>query len=64
MSFFTKAVITVLKEIPEINAEIKGDSIIYKNRYDIGIAVGTDKGLLCRLLEMLIGCHFQKLRMK
>ena len=45
MSFFTKAVITALKEIPEINAEIKGSSIIYKNRYDIGIAVGTDKGL-------------------
>ena len=45
MSFFTRATITVLKEIPEINAEIKGNSIIYKNRYDIGIAVGTEKGL-------------------
>ena len=45
MSFFTKAAITVLKEIPDINAEIKGNSIIYKNRYDIGIAVGTERGL-------------------
>ena len=43
MSFFTKAAITVLKEIPDINAEIKGNSIIYKNRYDIGIAVGTER---------------------
>ena len=45
MSLFTKAAITVLKEIPEINAEIKESSIIYKNRYDIGIAVGTERGL-------------------
>ena len=45
MSIFTKAAITVLKEIPDINAEIKGNSIIYKNRYDIGIAVGTERGL-------------------
>ena len=45
MSFFTKACIVALKEIPEVNAEIKQDTIIYKNRYDISIAVGTDKGL-------------------
>jgi 2-oxoglutarate dehydrogenase E2 component (dihydrolipoamide succinyltransferase) len=45
MSLFTKAAIIVLKEIPEINAEIKESSIIYKNRYDIGIAVGTERGL-------------------
>ena len=45
MSFFAKASIVGLKEIPEINAEIKESSIIYKNRYDISIAVGTDKGL-------------------
>ena len=36
MSFFTKACISVLKEIPEVNAEIKNNNIIYKNRYDIG----------------------------
>ena len=51
MSFFTKAAITVLKEIPEINSEIKGNSIIYKNRYDIGIAVGTDKGLFVPVIK-------------
>ncbi len=51
MSFFTKAAITVLKEIPEINAEIRGSSIIYKNRYDIGIAVGTDKGLFVPVVK-------------
>ena len=51
MSFFTKATITVLKEIPEINAEIKDDSIIYKNRYDIGIAVGTERGLFVPVIR-------------
>ena len=51
MSFFTKACISVLKEIPEVNAEIKNNNIIYKNRYDIGIAVGTDKGLVVPVLR-------------
>ena len=51
MSFFTKACITILKEIPEVNAEIKNNNIIYKNRYDIGIAVGTDKGLVVPVLR-------------
>ncbi len=51
MSFFTKAAITVLKEIPEINAEIRGNSIIYKNRYDIGIAVGTERGLFVPVIR-------------
>jgi 2-oxoglutarate dehydrogenase E2 component (dihydrolipoamide succinyltransferase) len=46
MSFFVKACVTALKEIPSVNAEIEGDEIIYKNFYDIGIAVGTDKGLV------------------
>ncbi len=46
MSFFVKACITALKEIPNVNAEIDGDDIIYKNYYDIGIAVGTDRGLV------------------
>ncbi|RZJ41598.1 MAG: dihydrolipoamide succinyltransferase, partial [Brevundimonas sp.] len=44
MSFFTKAVVAALKEIPAVNAEIDGTDIIYKNHYDIGVAVGTDKG--------------------
>jgi 2-oxoglutarate dehydrogenase E2 component (dihydrolipoamide succinyltransferase) len=46
MSFFVKACIAALKEIPNVNAEIDGDDIIYKNFYDIGIAVGTDRGLV------------------
>ncbi|CAK6537505.1 MAG: Dihydrolipoyllysine-residue succinyltransferase component of 2-oxoglutarate dehydrogenase complex [Candidatus Midichloria mitochondrii] len=46
MSFFVKAVIQALKEIPAVNAEINGDDIIYKNYYDIGVAVGTENGLV------------------
>ncbi|MEM9225157.1 MAG: 2-oxoglutarate dehydrogenase complex dihydrolipoyllysine-residue succinyltransferase [Pseudomonadota bacterium] len=46
MGFFTKAVVSALKEIPAVNAEIDGTDIIYKNFYDIGVAVGTDKGLV------------------
>ena len=46
MSFFVKACITALKEIPEVNAEIENDDIIYKNYYNIGVAVGTDQGLV------------------
>ncbi|MCR6644796.1 MAG: 2-oxoglutarate dehydrogenase complex dihydrolipoyllysine-residue succinyltransferase [Terricaulis sp.] len=46
MSFFVKACVAALKEIPNVNAEIDGDDIIYKNFYDIGIAVGTDRGLV------------------
>ncbi|WP_066730349.1 2-oxoglutarate dehydrogenase complex dihydrolipoyllysine-residue succinyltransferase [Caulobacter sp. CCH9-E1] len=46
MSFFTKAVVAALKAIPDVNAEIDGQDIIYKNHYDIGVAVGTDKGLV------------------
>ena len=51
MSFFTKAVVAALKEIPAVNAEIDGTDIIYKNHYDIGIAVGTDKGLVVPVLR-------------
>ncbi|MGD2132033.1 MAG: 2-oxoglutarate dehydrogenase complex dihydrolipoyllysine-residue succinyltransferase [Maricaulaceae bacterium] len=46
MSFFVSAAVQALKDIPAVNAEIDGESIIYKNYYDIGIAVGTDKGLV------------------
>ncbi len=51
MSFFVKAVVASLKNFPAINAEIKGDSIIYKNHFDIGIAVGTEKGLVVPVLK-------------
>ena len=46
MGFFTKAVIHALKEIPSVNAEIDGDDLVYKNYAHIGVAVGTDKGLV------------------
>ncbi len=46
MGFFVKACVQALKEIPAVNAEIDGGDLIYKNYYHIGIAVGTDKGLV------------------
>jgi 2-oxoglutarate dehydrogenase E2 component (dihydrolipoamide succinyltransferase) len=46
MSLFAKACVQALREIPAVNAEIAGDEIIYKNYYDIGIAVGTEQGLV------------------
>ena len=46
MGFFTMAVVHALKEIPNVNAEIDGDEIVYKNYAHIGIAVGTDRGLV------------------
>ena len=51
MSFFVKAVTTALKEFPIVNAEIDGDEIIYKKFYDIGVAVGTEKGLVVPILK-------------
>ncbi len=51
MSFFAKAVVSALKDIPAVNAEIEGTDIIYKNHYDLGIAVGTDKGLVVPVLR-------------
>ena len=51
MSFFVKAAINALKEFPAINAEIKGENIIYKNYFNIGIAVGTEKGLVVPVLK-------------
>ncbi len=46
MGFFAKAVVAALKELPNVNAEIEGDNIVYKNYYDIGIAVSTERGLV------------------
>jgi 2-oxoglutarate dehydrogenase E2 component (dihydrolipoamide succinyltransferase) len=46
MGFFVKACVAALKELPAVNAEIDGDDIIYKNHYDIGVAVGTPQGLV------------------
>ena len=46
MGFFVKACVAALKEIPAVNAEIDGDDIVYKNYYDIGVAVSTERGLV------------------
>jgi len=46
MGFFTRACIQALKEVPEVNAEIDGTDLVYKNYYHIGIAVGTERGLV------------------
>lgn len=51
MSFFVKAVVAALKEIPAVNAEIDGEDIIYKNHYDISIAVGTEQGLVVPVIR-------------
>ena len=51
MSFFVKACIGALKEIPAVNAEIDGGDVIYKNHYDIGVAVGTAQGLVVPVLK-------------
>jgi 2-oxoglutarate dehydrogenase E2 component (dihydrolipoamide succinyltransferase) len=51
MSFFAKACVTALKDIPSVNAEIDGEEIVYKNYYHLGIAVGTDRGLVVPVLR-------------
>ncbi|WP_143271946.1 2-oxoglutarate dehydrogenase complex dihydrolipoyllysine-residue succinyltransferase, partial [Azospirillum brasilense] len=51
MSFFVKAAIQALKEIPAVNAEIDGTDLVYKNYYDIGVAVGTPQGLVVPIVR-------------
>ena len=51
MSFFVKAIICGLKAVPSVNAEIEGDDIVYKQYYDIGVAVGTEQGLVVPIVR-------------
>jgi 2-oxoglutarate dehydrogenase E2 component (dihydrolipoamide succinyltransferase) len=51
MGFFVKACIQALREIPAVNAEIDGEDIVFKNYYHIGVAVGTDRGLVVPVLR-------------
>ena len=51
MSFFVQAVVKALKDYPAVNAEIRGTDIIYKNYYNIGVAVGTEQGLVVPVLR-------------
>ncbi len=53
MSFFTKAVVHALREVPAVNAQIDGDSIVENHYYDIGVAVSTEKGLMVPVIR---GC--------
>jgi 2-oxoglutarate dehydrogenase E2 component (dihydrolipoamide succinyltransferase) len=61
MSFFVKAVVGALREFPEINARIEGDEIVYNNYYDIGIAVGTDKGLMVPVIRGADGLSYAEI---
>jgi len=51
MSFFVKASVDALKQIPGVNAEVRGKDIVYKNHYDIGVAIGGGKGLVVPVLK-------------
>jgi 2-oxoglutarate dehydrogenase E2 component (dihydrolipoamide succinyltransferase) len=64
MSFFVKAAIVALKEIPSVNAEIDGDDIVYKNHYDIGVAVGLDQGLVVPVLRNADAMSFSDIEMQ
>ncbi|MGH6932452.1 MAG: 2-oxoglutarate dehydrogenase complex dihydrolipoyllysine-residue succinyltransferase [Dongiaceae bacterium] len=64
MSFFLKAAIVALKEIPAVNAEIDGDDIVYKNYYDIGVAVGTEQGLVVPVVRGADGLNFAQIESK
>ncbi len=61
MSFFVKAAVLALKEIPAINGEIYGDEIVYKNYYDVGVAVGTPQGLVVPVLRGADGLSFAEI---
>ena len=61
MSFFTKAVVNALQSVPAVNARIEGDSIIQQHYYDIGIAVGTEKGLLVPVVRDCEQKSFQEI---
>jgi 2-oxoglutarate dehydrogenase E2 component (dihydrolipoamide succinyltransferase) len=51
MSFFVKAVIDALKLVPQLNAEVRGDDIVFRNYYDIGMAIGSERGLVVPVLR-------------
>jgi 2-oxoglutarate dehydrogenase E2 component (dihydrolipoamide succinyltransferase) len=51
MSFFVKATIEALKQFPALNAEVRGTDIVYRNYYDIGVAIGSGKGLVVPVLR-------------
>lgn len=64
MSLFTKAVVAALQEIPAINAEIRGNDIVYKNFYDIGVAVGGPKGLVVPIVRNADQMNFAQIELE
>ncbi|MEZ4680459.1 MAG: 2-oxo acid dehydrogenase subunit E2 [Caldilineaceae bacterium] len=64
MSFFTKAVISALKAFPALNAEIRGDEIVLKQYYDIGIAVGAEEGLVVPVVRNADRMSFAEIEAK
>ena len=64
MGFFTKAVVHALKEIPNVNAEIDGDEIVYKNYAHIGVAVGSPRGLVVPVLRNVDQMTFAEIEKK
>src|SRR4051812_8103647 len=64
MSFFVKAVIEALKVVPQINAEVRGHDIVYRNYYDIGIAVGGGKGLVVPVVRNAERLSFAEIELK
>jgi len=61
MSFFIKAVVEALKAVPQINARLEGDELVQQHYYDIGVAVGTEKGLIVPVLRGCDGKSFAEL---
>jgi len=64
LSFFVKAAIAALREIPAVNAEIDGDDLVFKNHYDIGVAVGTEQGLVVPVVRDADRLSFADIEMK
>jgi 2-oxoglutarate dehydrogenase E2 component (dihydrolipoamide succinyltransferase) len=63
MSFFVKASVDALKLVPRVNAEIRGDDIVYKNHYDIAVAIGGGKGLVVPVLRHAERLSFAEVEM-
>jgi 2-oxoglutarate dehydrogenase E2 component (dihydrolipoamide succinyltransferase) len=64
MSFFIKAVIEALKQVPEVNAEIRNNAIVFKNYYDIGVAIGGGRGLVVPVIRHAERLGFAELELK
>jgi 2-oxoglutarate dehydrogenase E2 component (dihydrolipoamide succinyltransferase) len=64
MSFFTKAVVESLKEFPALNAEIRGEDVVYRNYFDIGVAIGGGKGLVVPTLRNAERMSFAEIEQK